>query len=376
MADHILILEPDKAFVARLVRALKKLDSFAISVVPTVREALEHLAQQRQDVAFIPVTEDDQLVRSLRDVQPDLRLVLMTPKADFDVPQSYLGKVQGVLIKLFVDIDLPTVIQEALEQPVPLAKESENEHEAEVLPAESAFLLAALERVKPERFVQTAVLAHGTRLLAYWGELNERQAATVALHVGKGWGDAPHTAQVQFMRLPAHAGDMLLYTRSVANGHLLTLVVSPDTTLSKLRAQADTLATSLKETEGSQNASHTVSTAETDEERGERKSYALVWRPVKSLPPGLHTPLRLTLKRLAVENACVLKYVTVQPELVHIVVSCPPGRDSAWAAYLFKNGSEEAIQEEYGVTATIWEPGFYAVDSSEPLFDAELNIFM
>jgi len=57
-------------------------------------------------------------------------------------------------------------------------------------------------------------------------------------------------------------------------------------------------------------------------------------------------------------------------------VTCPPGRDSAWAAYLFKNGSEQVLQQQFGVAATLWDKGFYAVESTDPLATAELNIFL
>jgi REP element-mobilizing transposase RayT len=86
--------------------------------------------------------------------------------------------------------------------------------------------------------------------------------------------------------------------------------------------------------------------------------------------------LRRALERLAAANACVLTHTLVRPELVHLVVTCPPGRDSAWAAYLFKNGSEQVIQQQFGVAATLWDKGFYAVESADPLATAELNIFL
>ena len=69
-----------------------------------------------------------------------------------------------------------------------------------------------------------------------------------------------------------------------------------------------------------------------------------------------------------------MTYIAVQTELIHLVVLCPPDRDSAWAAYLFKNGSEATIQQEFGVQDILWETGHYATESSEPLSEAELRI--
>ena len=109
---------------------------------------------------------------------------------------------------------------------------------------------------------------------------------------------------------------------------------------------------------------------------GRQKSYAIVWRPIRPIPKSLHIPLRRAIERLATANACTLGFTSVHEKLIHLVVTCPPGRDSTWAAYLFKNGSEDTIQKEYGVTATLWDTGFYAVESSEPLSEAELNLFL
>ncbi|MCZ7670100.1 MAG: transposase [Chloroflexi bacterium] len=86
--------------------------------------------------------------------------------------------------------------------------------------------------------------------------------------------------------------------------------------------------------------------------------------------------MRRALERLAATNGCGLQQVSVQPEPIHLVVTCPPGRDSAWAAYLFKNGSEEIIQQEFNVTANLWETGYYATESEEPLTETELNLFL
>ena len=110
--------------------------------------------------------------------------------------------------------------------------------------------------------------------------------------------------------------------------------------------------------------------------RQKNHSFAIVWRPLKKLPPALEIPLRRALERLAATNGCGLQQVTVQSELIHLVVTCPPGRDSAWAAYLFKNGSEEIIQQEYSVNASLWETGYYATESEQPLSEAELNLFL
>jgi hypothetical protein len=43
---------------------------------------------------------------------------------------------------------------------------------------------------------------------------------------------------------------------------------------------------------------------------------------------------------------------------------------------LFKSGAEQMIQQEFGVTATLWEVGFLAQETPDPVSDAELRLFL
>ena len=222
------------------------------------------------------------------------------------------------------------------------------------------------------RLVQTAVFAHGTSLLGYWGQLKDAEATTVAQHVGEEWGPGAHQSQLQFIHLPTRSGDLLLYSRCVEATYLLTLVALPETPVSQLRQRADRLAGVLQDVLRGKPAP-----IEADEaEAAGRHTYAIVWRPTDALPQALFIPLRRIIERLAEANGCILTHIEVRSELVHLVVNCPPGRNSSWAAYLFKTGTTEAIQREYGISLTLWETGFYAAETADPLSDAELNLFL
>ncbi|NJN54102.1 MAG: hypothetical protein HC804_04695, partial [Anaerolineae bacterium] len=51
-------------------------------------------------------------------------------------------------------------------------------------------------------------------------------------------------------------------------------------------------------------------------------------------------------------------------------------RDANWVAALFKSGSEQTIQQEYGVVVSLWDAGYYATEASRPLSEAELTLFL
>lgn len=378
MAQDILILEPDREFAVRLVRSLNRMGSFTVSVVPNVKEACLHLVQTPKVLAFIPIHDGAKIIRSLRAIQPDLRLILVTPSSDIEIPVTYSGRVQGVLIKSMLDVDLPIILPEALSQPFYVRGSVTFEPPQPGGSLDTAVLVTALHQASLGRFVKTAVFSRDNKLLAYWGDLNERESATVALHVGKEWADSPHSDRLQFLHLPARAGDMLLYTHRITQNYLLTLVAVPETPINELRKKAQPLVSRLEEIINGRvpTTSDSLSFAIKEGNVYGRVSYAIVWRPQEPLADALQTPLRQALLRLAVANGCVLNHIHFQQDLIHIVVTCPPHRDAVWAASLFKNGSEQTIQQEYGVVVSLWEAGFYAAETNKPLTDDELSLFL
>jgi hypothetical protein len=373
--QNILILESDKEFALRLAKSLKTRAPAAVTLAPTVREACLYLVQQVQDLAFIPAGSDTQVIRSFRAIQPDLRIVLMTPDPDYVAPDHYAGQVQAVLLKPLLDVDLPDILRLASIQPFQSEERALPNSPADAAAPDTAVLIAALQQIQLGQLLQTVIFADAMRVLAHWGTLNDNEVANVALHVGQEWLQDNYQTRIQFIHLPARAGERLLYTTALREQYLLTLVALPEMPLTQLRRSAQQLRGYLTD---ALNGVRTfgVITAVGDGEDAGYTSYAIVWRALDPLPETLHIPLRRALERLAEANGCHLNYADVQRDLAHLVVACPPGRDSAWAAYLFKNGSEEIIQQEYAVSATLWQTGYYAAESAEPLTEAELNLFL
>jgi REP element-mobilizing transposase RayT len=270
------------------------------------------------------------------------------------------------------------MMQKALAQPFFVREEAELASPYPGQALDTAVLVSTLHQADLGHFVKTAVFAREHKLLAYWGDLNERECATVALHVGKGWQDVTYTERLQFLHLPARAGDLLLYSYQLPSHFLLTLAALPETPVSELRRRAALLAALLADVVAGQStpARQAFSFATKGENVHGRMTYAIVWRPLEPLADALTPPLRQALLRLAGANGCVLSHIHIQPDLVHILVTCPPGRDANWVAGLFKSGSEQTIQQEYGVVVSLWEAGFYATEAARPLSEAELNLFL
>ncbi|MCB9443984.1 MAG: hypothetical protein H6669_07085 [Ardenticatenaceae bacterium] len=375
MIENILVVEADQSFAQKLTQALKKAGPYNVVTAQDVKEASLLLRRQRRDLAFIPLVEGDEVVRNLRQVQADLRLILVMPTANLAVPDAYAGKVQAVLLKSHVNTDLPTVLKSAARQPM-VIEENGVPQTGQLPDLETAVLLSALQQANLGKLIQTVIFAHETNLLAHWGELNITQAATVALVAGEKWQAEPDSTVIQFIHLAARAGDLLLYSRAVADKFLLTLVALPETPIRELRQQAKIIAANLEKVLQGKTLLDVRAETSAAAPNGHQNTYAIVWRPIRPIPKSLHIPLRRAIERLATANACTLGFTGVHEKLIHLVVTCPPGKDSTWAAYLFKNGSEDTIQREYGVAASLWDTGFYAVESLEPLSEAELNLFL
>lgn len=365
--EYALIIDTDMPFSRRLRQMLAKIRQLKVVVVPTLDDAQLAIMRHPQDWIFIPAEDVCKTVVSLHNLQSDTRLIaIVENKADL-LPDDCVNEIVGTIVREWNEKDLRAVMETAViskpfNAPVPLDDQPE-----------TAVLIAALQHVKLDQVVQTAVIAHDDNYLAHWGRLNITQARYVVRLVSSEWSAEQSHTRLQFMSLPERADDLLLYTRRVTDHDYFILTALPEAPLYELRQRADELTAVLL------NLLQGKAVMSTDDimysAKGEN-SYAIVWRSIRTLPTALHTPIKIAIERLATANACHLIHTEVQPEYVHIVVSCPAQKDSSWASTLFKNGSEETVQQYSKVNTPLWDSGFYATASKRPLTDLELRLFL
>ncbi len=227
---------------------------------------------------------------------------------------------------------------------------------------------------------EVAFLLRGDELLAQTGSVAPSHLAHLVVEARRSWPESEVTGQLYFVDLPDHEGTLLLYSRPVGPDCLLTLAGHTESGLAQLREEADRLAAAItleaEAAEPSDSEAATLIQAPEESQDGGRATYAVVWRPRKAIPSALHTPLRQAVQRIAHANACTIRYLSVRPEYIQLVVTCPPGHSSAWAAHLFKNGTEADIQRQFNTQAALWVSGYYAVETEEPLDAGELALFL
>ena len=361
--EYALIIDTDIPFTRRLRQSLAKIRQIKVIVVPTVDDAQLAIMRQPQDWIFIPAEEACKTAVSLQNLQPDARIIVITAQKSDGLPAVCTDKVKGIVCRQWSENDLRELMETAVNATPFYAP----------TPLDTAVLIAALQRVELDQVVQTAVIAHNNNYLAHWGRLNITQARYVVRLVSSEWLPAKSQTRLQFMSLSEGGDDLLLYTRRVSEHDYFILTALPEAPLYELRQRADGLTAVLH------NLLHGKAVMSTDDimysAEGEN-SYAIVWRSIRPLPTTLHQPVKTAIERLATASACRLIYTDVQPEYVHLVVSCPSQKDSGWASTLFKNGSEETIQQQSNANTPLWDSGFYATDSKRPLTDLELRLFL
>lgn len=379
--QRVLVLEKDQKTAERLRTALEQKGDMTVSLVPTMRAACLIVAQLPQDLAFVPFSDADELRHSLRALQPGLKMVLTTANSRQMMPEDYRMTFQGLLHTPVLETELWRLLEDTP------SKEAGRERQAEKTlspPPSLSRLKQACEEVGLHALtspVQLAVLSHGGRVIGYCGDGSEAYALAVANLLKKNWQRGQFTAQVQYLQLPDYYDARLVYSRGVS-GVVLSLVAEPEVPIGDIRKLADRLARRLVDgKEGGNDMSRGYFTVVgrangAVSDGGSTASYAIAWRPVKALPAVLERIIRECITSLAMENNCRLTHLSVSPTIVHLVIQCPAGRTAAWVVFLMKSGINKKIEERFGSRPSIWQKGFYAAESTQPLSDAELKMML
>lgn len=390
---RILVIEPDEKYAQRLLTVLKAANLYTISMVKTMREAALLLAQQSHDLALAPLADGENLVKSLRAVQADLRIVLTTTAAG---QQQLPAGVQGSLLMPLLEVDLPALVGDALTQ----------ELKASAPAARSSGVSLDLTPIKeilqqnhwPEP-MQAAVLSYGSKRLVSWGVLSKPELSALVSEVDHHWRSQPRQPQetqiLFWSREADSANSFVVYTRPTIYGLLLTIVAVSQLTITELRLQADGVAAKLNGLALPPAAPETpiiaepltpsppplrpkngATTAAPPAPTGSGKTYAAIWRAAQPLAAAVLPRLEAILQEISQENGCLIKNKLLQADLVHLVVTCPPGRSSAWTTHLLKQQSETRLKEEFELEGSVWSKGYYASETNALLSESEIQLFL
>ena len=194
----------------------------------------------------------------------------------------------------------------------------------------------------------------------------------IAFRLERTWSGNTANVQIQFLQASLPANELIFYTRELAKDLLLTIGAMTETSIAELRQQADRLAQQCQQAQTEQSGPEEV-LLHRPVNGTQVPVFAIVWQPLQPVPAAQHRALQQSLSQLAESNGCQLHYLGVDAGYIQVLVACPTGRSSAWAAHLLKSGSEQSLQQQYSSEAALWRPGYYASEAKVPFPADELK---
>ena len=293
---HVLVVDPNEAFATLLSEELKR-QGYNVSLCGSGEEALQFARGNLPDLSLLDMALEDPgaiaLAKQLREIEAEMRVMLIPLMGEDLSPEATSISVQGVLPKPFFLPELPDRVEAALnaqveditEEPTPKASPVESETEEEPAPApqlepasvaelenlemedvvledveevsaaeEEGFSYDAFEanRSEIERVMgglaqeigaDAVLLTFGGGMLTWVGGLARPEAESVARAVIHGWRTSAEVArvlgreQVRFEQSIA-GSDYMLYALSVEQNALMAVVVRGTAPLGLLRHRA------------------------------------------------------------------------------------------------------------------------------------------
>jgi DNA-binding response OmpR family regulator len=273
----ILIVDSNEPFAVMLQEGLEREGAYRASVKTDSDDALHALSENTFDLAIVDLGIDDaagldgpSLARELRQLQNDLRLILIPLSGD-ELPSGLSDlSVQGTLSKPFFLPDLPGRIDEALTQPIILEPKAETESEkVEELSEESEpkkpdfsseqdaveiaelfesprernqAITQELEMLSQEINAEAVILTRGEHVLASAGRIKSDDIDTLAQIVSDNWRASDRVAQIlgraqHCFEQSMEGGEHMLYSLSVTEKILISVILSADVRLGIIRHQ-------------------------------------------------------------------------------------------------------------------------------------------
>ncbi|NLE44082.1 MAG: response regulator [Chloroflexi bacterium] len=255
---NILIVDSDVAFSTLLQDYLERFTSYSIVCLRQGPAAVRAAATREFDLAIIDLGLYDEdgvdIARQLRQLQPDIRLILV-PLEDGLLPPDAAGlDVQGVLSKPFFLPDLPGRLAEVLALPVKsLPLRSDNlpqPREQLALDANSIEVSRTIGMLSMELNADAVLLTADDRSVAHVGRLSDDEAGTLAHAVADGWRTSVHVAEILGREMlkfeqSLDGGEYLLYSLAIHGNLILSAAVPPNMPLGIIRHRAKKTAKAL-----------------------------------------------------------------------------------------------------------------------------------
>jgi CheY-like chemotaxis protein len=281
---HILVVDPNEAFATLLTEELRR-QGYGVDMCGSAEDALQAARSRTPDLALLDMALENPgavaLAGQLRELDANLRLMLIPLMGEELSPAAASISVQGVLPKPFFLPELPERIEAALRAPLggqpaegatpkpepapaspTLAWEAELSigeeaarpavRAAEEEPVGLCYETFVANRAKVERLMSNlaqetsadaVLLTFGGGLLTWVGGLEQAEAESISRAVIYGWRTSAEVArilgreQVRFEQSIA-GGDYMLYAVSVEVNAIMAVAIRGSAPLGLLRHRA------------------------------------------------------------------------------------------------------------------------------------------
>jgi len=266
----ILIVDSTEAFATMLKESLEQAGQYRATVALNGDEALQVLKAAAFDLIIVDLGLADPdgatLARTLRQQQPDLRLMLI-PLMGEELPSELADlDIQGVLSKPFFLPELPGCIADALGQSEGEGPGIAEVAEPDVVPdrpaVSSAERLAVLREhiqkviqemsaLSQEVNAEAVILTCGEKLIAHTGRLSAEGADKLAQVAGESWRTSARVAQIlgqEQLRFEqsVEGGEHMFYSLAVAEDIIISIALSTSVALGMIRHRAKSTADTLR----------------------------------------------------------------------------------------------------------------------------------
>lgn len=261
MAFSILIITPTRSFGELIRQALQEVGYAQAEILANGTAALAILRQRPTALVILDFEIEDiqpqAMVKLLREDWPKTRLLAVSFEDACSADVSSL---------LDVCLPKPFYLPELIEAVDTLARAYRAETQVSERPAsgpgetDSAAqpdsqspswlrdinrAAQYLTRLSLETTAQAALIARGSRIWAYAGQLPQEAAAELALSVSTYWTGDDGSDLVRFLRLESVASEYLLYATGLGADYILALAFETEMPFTKIRRQAAELADKL-----------------------------------------------------------------------------------------------------------------------------------
>lgn len=253
MAPKVLVVDRNEAFAAVLRDMLETDGGYLVQVARTGSDALAILMQADFDLTIVDMDLDPEdmsyrdLIRSVKQVQPTMRLMLIPLMGEDLPPEADELGLQGTLSKPFFADDLLPGIQDALTREVALPSLQETTpspppKSAGLAHSDVQTVLAELAReTNADTILLVSRASSGEDVVAHVSALDEVGVSTLAGLVLETISAAQATAQFlgqphrPFEHSMFEGQSLRLYVMSLSQGMMLVIVTPTSTPLGTIR---------------------------------------------------------------------------------------------------------------------------------------------